>query len=44
LTHYAACGRQIAARHPLSRKWVSFHGLSINVEPDGHFSGIVLLR
>ncbi len=24
------------------RKWISFHGLSINVEPDlGHFSGIV---
>jgi lipoyl(octanoyl) transferase len=24
------------------RKWVSFHGLSINVEPDlSHFSGIV---
>ena len=24
------------------RKWVSFHGLSINVEPDlTHFSGIV---
>ncbi|MGH1465997.1 MAG: lipoyl(octanoyl) transferase LipB [Cognatishimia sp.] len=24
------------------RKWVSFHGVSINVEPDlGHFSGIV---
>ena len=24
------------------RKWVSFHGLSINVEPDlDHFSGIV---
>jgi lipoyl(octanoyl) transferase len=24
------------------RKWISFHGLSINVEPDlSHFSGIV---
>lgn len=24
------------------RKWVSFHGVSLNVEPDlGHFTGIV---
>ncbi len=24
------------------RKWVSFHGISLNVEPDlGHFTGIV---
>jgi len=24
------------------RKWVTFHGLSLNVDPDlGHFSGIV---
>ena len=27
---------------PQRRKWVSFHGLSINVEPDlSHFTGIV---
>ena len=33
---------KIAAIGVRLRKWVSFHGLSINVEPDlGHFSGIV---
>lgn len=33
---------KIAAIGVKLRKWVSFHGLSINVEPDlGHFSGIV---
>jgi lipoyl(octanoyl) transferase len=33
---------KIAALGIRLRKWVSFHGLSINVEPDlGHFSGIV---
>lgn len=33
---------KIAAIGIRLRKWVSFHGLSINVEPDlGHFSGIV---
>ena len=33
---------KIAAIGIRMRKWISFHGLSINVEPDlGHFSGIV---
>ena len=33
---------KIAAIGVNLRKWVSFHGLSINVEPDlGHYSGIV---
>ena len=33
---------KIAAIGVKLRKWVSFHGLSINVEPDlSHFSGIV---
>ncbi len=33
---------KIAAIGVKLRRWVSFHGLSINVEPDlGHFSGIV---
>lgn len=33
---------KIAALGIRLRKWVSFHGLSINVEPDlGHFTGIV---
>lgn len=33
---------KIAAVGVKLRKWVSFHGISINVEPDlGHFSGIV---
>jgi lipoyl(octanoyl) transferase len=33
---------KIAAIGVKLRKWVSFHGISINVEPDlGHFSGIV---
>lgn len=33
---------KIAALGIRVRKWVSFHGLSINVEPDlGHFDGIV---
>lgn len=33
---------KIAAIGVKLRKWVSFHGLSINVEPDlGHFDGIV---
>ncbi|MDS7597070.1 lipoyl(octanoyl) transferase LipB [Agrobacterium tumefaciens] len=33
---------KIAALGIRLRKWVSFHGLSINVDPDlGHFSGIV---
>lgn len=33
---------KIAALGIRLRKWVSFHGLSINVEPDlGHFDGIV---
>jgi lipoyl(octanoyl) transferase len=33
---------KIAAIGIRLRKWVSFHGLSINVEPElGHFSGIV---
>ena len=33
---------KIAALGIRIRKWVSFHGLSINVEPDlGHFDGIV---
>ena len=33
---------KIAAIGIRLRKWVSFHGLSINVEPDlGHFDGIV---
>ena len=33
---------KIAAIGVKLRKWISFHGISINVEPDlGHFSGIV---
>ena len=33
---------KIAAIGIRLRKWVSFHGISINVEPDlSHFSGIV---
>lgn len=33
---------KIAAIGVKLRRWVSFHGISINVEPDlGHFSGIV---
>ncbi|MDT9702923.1 lipoyl protein ligase domain-containing protein, partial [Streptomyces sp. P17] len=33
---------KIAAIGIKLRKWISFHGLSINVEPDlDHFSGIV---
>ncbi|HEY0102601.1 MAG TPA: lipoyl(octanoyl) transferase LipB [Brevundimonas sp.] len=33
---------KIAAIGVKVRKWVSFHGVSVNVEPDlGHFSGIV---
>ena len=33
---------KIAALGIRLRKWISFHGLSINVEPDlGHFDGIV---
>ncbi|OSP56656.1 lipoyl(octanoyl) transferase LipB [Pseudoruegeria sp. SK021] len=36
------CEDKIAAIGLRIRKWVSFHGLSINVEPDlSHFSGIV---
>ncbi len=36
------CEDKIAAIGVQMRKWVSFHGLSINVEPDlGHFDGIV---
>tara|TARA_R110002110_G_scaffold49669_27_gene147545 strand:+ start:1755 stop:2477 length:723 start_codon:yes stop_codon:yes gene_type:complete len=38
----SACEEKIAAIGVKLRKWVSFHGISINVEPDlGHFSGIV---
>ncbi len=33
---------KIAAIGIRLRRWVSFHGVAINVEPDlGHFSGIV---
>jgi lipoyl(octanoyl) transferase len=33
---------KIAAIGVKVRKWVSFHGISLNVEPDlGHFAGIV---
>ncbi len=33
---------KIAAIGVKLRKWISFHGISLNVEPDlGHFSGIV---
>lgn len=33
---------KIAAIGIRLRKWISFHGISVNVEPDlGHFSGIV---
>ena len=36
------CEQKIAALGIRLRKWVSFHGLSINVEPDlTHFDGIV---
>ena len=38
----AAAEDKIAAIGVKLRRWVSFHGLSINVEPDlSHFSGIV---
>lgn len=38
----APCEDKIAAIGLRVRKWVSFHGLSINVEPDlSHFGGIV---
>lgn len=37
-----ACEDKLAAIGIRLRKWVSFHGISLNVEPDlGHFSGIV---
>ncbi len=37
-----ACDDKIAAIGVRLRKWVSFHGISINVEPDlTHFDGIV---
>ncbi len=36
------CEDKIAALGIRLRRWVSFHGLSINVDPDlSHFSGIV---
>ncbi len=36
------CEEKIAAIGIKLRRWVSFHGLAINVEPDlGHFDGIV---
>ncbi len=36
------CEDKIAAIGVRLRKWVSFHGISINIEPDlSHFSGIV---
>jgi len=36
------CEEKVAAIGIRLRKWVSFHGISINVEPDlEHFSGIV---
>ena len=36
------CEEKVAAIGLRIRKWVSFHGLSINVEPDlSHFDGIV---
>jgi lipoyl(octanoyl) transferase len=36
------CEDKIAAIGIRLRKWVSFHGISLNVEPDlGHFDGIV---
>jgi len=38
----AAAEDKIAAIGIRLRKWISFHGISINVEPDlGHFDGIV---
>jgi len=38
----APCEEKIAAIGIRLRKWVSFHGISINVEPDlSHFDGIV---
>lgn len=38
----SACEDKIAAIGIRLRRWVSFHGIAINVEPDlGHFSGIV---
>ena len=38
----AICEEKIAAIGIRLRKWVSFHGISVNVEPDlEHFSGIV---
>ncbi len=37
-----ACEEKIAAIGIKLRRWVSFHGLSINLEPDlGHFDGII---
>lgn len=37
-----ACEQKIAAIGVRLRKWVSFHGVSINVEPElSHFDGIV---
>lgn len=42
LPNGAVAEDKIAAIGIRLRKWVSFHGLSINVEPDlGHFDGIV---
>ena len=36
------CEDKIAAIGVRLRKWVSFHGISINVDPDlGHYDGIV---
>ncbi|GAA6189301.1 lipoyl(octanoyl) transferase LipB [Litorivita sp. NS0012-18] len=38
----AICEEKIAAIGIRLRKWVSFHGISVNVEPDlEHFTGIV---
>lgn len=40
--HGAEAEDKIAAIGIRLRKWISFHGISINVEPDlGHFDGIV---
>jgi lipoyl(octanoyl) transferase len=39
---YPAREDKIAALGVKLRRWVSFHGISLNVEPDlGHFTGIV---